>query len=216
MGLNIGTTGSIKPFVKYNAKADKWFLRPQGGEEQEIARPTFALDLANIRTGWFRFAEGQAPERVIDPSLTQLAPQPGPTFKRGFVVAANSPKNFGGTVEIASASMHLSNAIREVYAVFEEQAGRTENRGKVPVIACTGAEAMKDKYGTNYRPRLELIRWIDRPADLPDASPVDEDDVWRGDMRAKPPAPSAPGHVPPPSAAPPATRQTNSSYETDF
>jgi hypothetical protein len=27
MGLNIGGSGIIKPYVKYNAKADKWFVR---------------------------------------------------------------------------------------------------------------------------------------------------------------------------------------------
>ena len=58
-----------------------------------------------------------------------------------FVVMAFSPKFFGGAVELASASIHVSNAIRDVYAVFEEQAGRAENRGKVPVIAMT-AHAM--------------------------------------------------------------------------
>ncbi|MCA3604957.1 MAG: hypothetical protein IOC67_00445 [Methylobacterium sp.] len=89
---------------------------------------------------------------------------------------AFSPKFFGGAVEMASASIHVSNAIRDVYAVFEEQAGRTENRGKVPVIACTGADAMKDKYGTNYRPKLELTKWVDRPAEFPDASAVEEGD----------------------------------------
>jgi hypothetical protein len=212
MGLNIGASGSIKPFAKYNAKADKWFFRPAGGDEQEIPRPTFALDLANIRTGWFRFAEGQAPERVIDPALDKPAPQPDATYKRGFVAAANSPKFFGGTVELASASMHLSNAIREVYAVFEEQAGRTENRGKVPVVACTGAEAMKDKYGTNYRPRLELLRWVDRPADLPDASPVDDDEVFKSDAKGNQQAATVRGHVSPPAAKP----APQPAYDTDF
>jgi hypothetical protein len=79
-----------------------------------------------------------------------------------------SPKFFGGLVEMASASIHTSNAVRDVYAAFEEQAGVVENRGKVPLVACTGSEPMKDKYGTNYRPKLELIRWIDRPAEMPD------------------------------------------------
>ena len=67
--LNIGGSGIAKPFVKFNAKADKWFVRSPEGGDQEIARPTFLLDLKNIRTGWLRFREGQAPERVIDPSL---------------------------------------------------------------------------------------------------------------------------------------------------
>ena len=124
---------------------------------------------------------------------------------------AFSPKFFGGAVEMASASIHVSNAIRDVYAVFEEQVGRTENRGKVPVIACTGADAMKDKYGTNYRPKLELTKWVDRPAEFPDASAVEESEVWKGNAAAaSKPAPVA--HVPPPAAKP----APQPGYETDF
>ena len=52
--LNIGADGSFKPYVKYNAKADKWFV-PSEGDDLEIDRPTFAADFANIRTGWLCF-----------------------------------------------------------------------------------------------------------------------------------------------------------------
>ena len=199
MNLNIGGSGIIKPYVKYNAKADKWFVRSPEGGDQEIARPTFLLDLKNIRTGWLRFREGQAPERVIDPSLDRAAPSPGEDFKRGFVVTAYSPKFFGGAVEFSSASIHLSNAIREVYAAFEEDGAKTENRGKVPVVACTGSEPMKDKYGTNYRPKLEIVKWVDRPADLEDESPVDDADVWKG---TAPTAAKPAQHVAPPAQKP--------------
>ncbi len=100
-------------------------------------RPTFLLDLKNIRTGWLRFREGQAPEQVIDPSLDRAAPSPADDFKRGFIVTAFSPKFFGGAVEFSSASIHLSNVIRELYAAFEVQGTSLENRAKVPVVALT-------------------------------------------------------------------------------
>jgi hypothetical protein len=29
MALNIGASGIIRPYVKYNAKSDKWFIRKQ-------------------------------------------------------------------------------------------------------------------------------------------------------------------------------------------
>jgi hypothetical protein len=210
MPLQIGGSGIIKPYCKYNAKADKWFVRSPEGGDMEIARPMFLLDLKNIRTGWLRFREGQAPERVIDPSLDRTAPSPGEDFKRGFVVSAFSQKFFGGLVEFSSASIHLSNAVRDLYTAFEEQSVRPENRGKVPVVSCTGADPMKDKYGTNYRPRLELVKWVDRPAELPDASPVDDADVWKGG----PAVPSAPAvHVPPPATKAPAR---DPALETEF
>lgn len=195
MSLHIGSTGTIKPYVKFNAKADKWFVKGDGGDV-EIARPTFVADLANIATGWLRFREGEAPERLIDPSLDRAAPSPGEGFKRGFVVAVFSRKFFGGAVELSSASIHMGNAIREVYQAFEET--RAAHPGQLPVIACTGSEAMKDKYGINYRPMLATVKWVERPAEMPDASPVDASEVWRGETAAKPQA----AHVPPPPHGP--------------
>ena len=38
MALNIGASGTSRPYVKYNAKADKWFIRAEGGGDLEIAR----------------------------------------------------------------------------------------------------------------------------------------------------------------------------------
>ena len=200
MPLNIGANGNIKPYVKYNAKADKWFMRGEEGDV-EIARPTFAADFANIRTGWLKFREGQAPERRIDPSLVESAPQPDESFKRGFVLSVYSKQFFSGLVELSSASFHTGCAIKDVYQVFEEQ--RADHPGQVPVIAGTGSESMKDKYGTNYRPTLQLLKWIDRPAEMPDESPVDPADVWRGDGHEAPKAGAA-QHVAPPAAKPPA------------
>lgn len=198
MGLNIGGTGNGKPYAKYNAKADKWFVRGSEGEDVEIERPTFVADFDNIATGWLFFREGKTPERVMDPGLERPAPSPGEDFKRGFVVMTYSPKFFGGAAEFASASIHLSNAIREVYAAYE--AGKPDNAGKLPVIACTGSQAMKDKYGTNYRPAFALAKWVDRPAELPDASPVDAADVWQGSSGSAASAKPAARHVPPPES----------------
>ena len=200
MPLHIGASGTITQYVKFNAKADKWFVRGDDGDV-EIQRPTFVADFANIATGWLRFREGEAPERVIDPSLDRSAPSPGEGFKRGFVLQVFSPKYLGGAVELSSASIHLCNAIRELYAEYEEQRGA--HAGRLPVVACTGSEAMKDKYGTNYRPRFEIKTWVDRPAELPDEGPVEDIEVWRG-ATTEPRAQAQ--HVPPPQPAPaPAT-----------
>jgi hypothetical protein len=129
--------------------------------------------------------------------LERVAPSPGEGFKRGFVLAVYSSKFFGG-VELASASIHMGNAIRELYQAYEEQRG--SHPGQLPVIACVGSEPMKDKYGTNYKPKLEMVKWVDRPADVPDASPVDPADIWQGETptAAKPQA----VHVPPPAPKP--------------
>jgi hypothetical protein len=207
MPLNIGASGSNKPYAKYNSKADKWFARGADGDV-EIGRPTFVADFANIATGWFRFREGEAPERRIDAALDRPAPSPGEGFKRGFVVTAYSQKFFGGAVELASASIHMGNAIRELYQAYDEQRG--SHPRQLPVIACTGSEPMKDKYGTNYKPKLEIVKWVDRPAELPDESPVDAADVWQG-APASTARPQA-VHVPPPVRKPTADALTETVF----
>jgi hypothetical protein len=59
---------------------------------------------------------------------------------------------------------------------------------------------MKDRYGVNYNPLLELVKWVDRPAEPPDASPVEPSEIWQG----TPVATTRPQatHVPPPPRAP--------------
>ena len=196
MPLNIGVSGMIKHFAKYNAKADKWFIRGEDGDV-EIERPTFVVDFDNIATGWLRFREGQAPERVMDPSLDRAAPLPGEEFKRGFVVMAFSPRYFDGAAEFASASLHLANAIKDIYVQYE--AGKSDNPGKLPVISCTGSQAMKDRYGTNYRPTLSLVQWVERPSELPDERPVEPGEVWQGTAAVAASAKASGQHVPPPA-----------------
>jgi hypothetical protein len=215
MPLHIGGVSNAKPYVKFNAKADKWFARGEDGSDQEITRPTFIVDLPNIATGWLLFREGQAPERCIDPSLDQAAPSPGEGFKRGFVVMTYSQKFFGGAAEFSSASIHLSNAMKDIYSAWETERGN--HHGMLPVVSCTGAEAMKDKYGTNYRPKLEIVKWVERPAELPDASPVEFADIWKG----APTSPRPQSKPVPPPASSPASSHANSSardpmLETEF
>lgn len=196
MTLHIGGLGTVKPHFKFNAKADKWFVRGADGVDQEMVRPTFVADLDNIATGWLLFREGQAPERIIDTSLSSPAPIPGEGYKRGFVLMAYSPKFFGGAAEFSSASTHVANAIRELYGEYEAE--RSAHRGQLPVIACTGSQAMRDKHGTNYRPIFKISQWVDRPADLPDRSPVEPSEVWQGQAAPAQTVRTPAQHVPPP------------------
>ena len=92
MGLNIGASGGFKTFIKYNAKAGRWFLRDSDGDK-EIPMPLgFVADVDNIATGWMKYQEGQAPQRRFDPDLQTPAPSPGEGFKRGFVMMVFSAR----------------------------------------------------------------------------------------------------------------------------
>ena len=77
MSLDIGS-GSGRPYVKYNAKSGRWYVRGDNGQDVEIQAPTCIIDFDNIATGWFLFREGQAPDRAIDPAWAPGRRSPRP------------------------------------------------------------------------------------------------------------------------------------------
>jgi hypothetical protein len=189
MALNIGGNGNFRDIVKFNAKQGKWFHR-HGDVETEIEPPTMLVDLANIVTGWLLFLEGSPPNRRWDPSINVAAPQASDSHKRGFAVLCFSKNYFGGVAELSSCSMHLCNAFKDLYAEFENQHGA--HSGQLPVVSCTGTTAMNGKFGTNHKPTFQIIKWVDRPADLPDETPADPSEIWKGGSSASSEPPPAP------------------------
>lgn len=188
--------GDFDPYLSFNAKAGRWYSKPDdGGEQYEVTNMIAVFDLSNIKTGWFAFAEGAAPEKVFDPSLTQAAPKPGnDRAKRGFEVRVFSEKNIGGVREFSSTAGVAIEAINTIYDAWE--AAPESKAGKLPVIKCKAVTPVKTKHGTNYAPVLEIVSWVDRPAELAGSNDNPPE-------TAKPQASG--GHVPPPATKVPAT-----------
>lgn len=174
MGLNIVSAGgNFDPYVKYNAKAGRWYFK-KDDQEIEVQNPVFVADFAKIKTGWLLFIEGQAPSKEWDVNLSTPAPKPSDKHKRGFSLRLFSSNSFGGVVDLSSSSMHLCNAINELYDQYER--GVASNAGKLPVVKYTGSTPMKDKMGTNYKPNFVIEKWVARPAEFDvaneDAAPM--------------------------------------------
>lgn len=184
MALNLGG-GDFLPYVKFNSKADKWFVRGDKAD-LEIQRPTFVADFRSIKTGWFLLMEGQAPNIVWDPNLVTPASKPSDKHKRGFKLNLFSQSFFGndGLVEFTGASMHVCAAINELYDAYEKELAA--NAGKLPVVAVVGSTPQKDKHGVNYKPIFAIQKWVDVPAIFDEAST---------------PAPSNTNTVAPPAAS---------------
>lgn len=192
-----GGDGTFTPYLKYNAKAGRWYTKEdkQDAQEFEVGNMTAIFDLENIKTGWFLFAAGVAPAKTYDPSLAQAAPKPGDGFKRGFEVQAFSEKNLLGLREFSSTAGAVIEAMNALYDQWE--ADRAANAGKVPVVKCARVVPVTNKHGTNYQPVLEIVSWADRPSTLAAAA--------NAAVAAATPAPApaaAPAqHVGPPAAA---------------
>jgi hypothetical protein len=174
MPLNIAprSTDDFIPYLKFNSKAGRWYTRNDTGEEVEVAITDLIaiFDLATIKTGWIYYVEGEAPQAIWDTNGA-VAPKPTnmPKAKRGFAVNVFAPK-LGGLREFSSNS---NGAIIAIRALYDEQFEKAEERltGKVPVVKCETVVPVKSKFGTNFEPRLKIIKWTERPAGLPQASP---------------------------------------------
>ena len=161
MPLNLSAPGegNFLPILKYNAKAGRWYIRDDAGDDQEVQNLQAVFDLANIRTGWLKFSEA-GPDWVADPGLDSQAPRPSDEHKRAFKVDVFSEKQLGGVREWMSNSMMATGAVAALYAEYEKQAGG----GKLPVVSCKETKAITGKHGTNYEPVLTIDKMIDRPA----------------------------------------------------
>lgn len=198
MGFMTTTSGdgNFKVFVSYNAKAGRWYTKKdeKDAPQFEVQNLTAVFDMPNLKTGWFLFAAGVAPAKTFDPSLSEAAPKPGEGFKRGFELDLFSEKNLLGVREFASTAGIVIDAMNALYDAWI--AAPESKEGKLPVVKCVGVHPVTNKHGTNYQPQLEIVSWVDRPAELTGETAPAE--------KAADPAPKAApaAHVPPPSPAP--------------
>lgn len=169
MPLNLTVNeGDFTPFIKYNAKAGRWYAKFEGqASEVEIINPRLLFDMLNIRTGWLYYAEGSGPEKVWDPDAFTMAERPpGPRkFKRGFEVMVLGNDNIpgAGPLGLREFSSTAGNVITPILQMYDEyEAGVKEYPGQLPFYACTGVVPISGHYGTNYEPRFQLTGWVER------------------------------------------------------
>jgi hypothetical protein len=160
MAFNLKPSGSeeFTPYVKYNAKAGRWFFKNEDRpEELEIVAPTFHFDMDNIQTGWIFYAAGSAPIKVPDPGPGVAADKPagGLAYKRGFWVTVWSAQT--GVREFSSCAAAVIGPICEMYNRYEAE--RAQHPGQAMVCQCVRVAPVKGKKDTNYSPVFELKGW---------------------------------------------------------
>jgi hypothetical protein len=188
--------GDFKVFVAYNAKAGRWYTKNDGKDEPmfEVTDMTAVFDMPNLETGWFKFSSGVAPEKVMDPSLAEAAPNPGTDFKRGFQIDLYSEKNLMGLREFSSTAAIVIEAMNNLYDLW--MAAPENVAGKLPVVRCSGVLPISNKHGTNYQPTFEIVGWTDRPAALAGSGASPPPAAASAQAAPQPPA----QHMPPPAA----------------
>jgi hypothetical protein len=171
MSLNLNNGGNFTPHIRFLASTSSWTQSGEGGQ-QTFQFTQAVFDLENIKTGWSFIGEGQAPEWVIDASLSQMAPKPqdGREWKRGFKVDVYSSSMFGAEPvrEFATSGTGAVMGIQALYDQFEKERGA--NSGNVPVVEYSGATHTKVGKGNTAVPQLKIVKWVPRPAALDGAA----------------------------------------------
>ena len=193
--------GDFKVFVSYNAKAGRWYTKRDGKDEPqfEVTDMTAVFDMPGLKTGWFKFSAGVAPEKVMDPSFTAAAANPGQDFKRGFMLDLFSDKNLLGVREFSSTAGIVIDAMNDLYDAW--MAGPEAATGQLPVVRCVGVQPVTNKHGTNYQPKFEIVGWTARPEALGESDQPASTSAAPAPASSAPAAPAA--HMPPPAAAAP-------------
>lgn len=167
-----GTGGSQGPWVNWQARESldgsipgrSFTIRDQDGSRvcDAFTRGVVA-DIDRLKTGWSRSsgAKGVAPEWTWNKSLAKFEPAPGDDWKRGFHLPIALTQSETAVWEQAQAGA-WSGLVGLVALI---QAAK-QPPGKLPIVKCTGAEKVESKKGITYVPRLEIVRWVDRPAVL--------------------------------------------------
>ena len=165
--LNLSTGGDSSPYIKYNAKAGRWFVRSHEGKDVEVPNPRFAIELENFKTGWISFPAGSPPSFIWDEQGVR-APRPeGGDYKEGFevwVMGTDPQPALGGApigVRQWTATAYAAKAgVTALNGLYEQHKG--DNPDKMPVVRMVSVNVIKGDYGDNYEPVFQIELWVER------------------------------------------------------
>jgi hypothetical protein len=208
MALGIPTNTNRTPIVKYDARAGRWFRVDGKDSVVDISNGFAAIfDLAQIDIGWALFAAGAPPSTSFARVPAPMPPQPSPDHKRSVRLMLKLSKTAGGDVrEVLTQAGIVQAAIDQLHDAY--MAAPEAREGKLPVVACPSTEAVVQAMGngaksTNYKPVLQIVNWVARPADLPLTSgPVPVAVAGPAPVAAPPSTGSTVAAPPAPKAAP--------------
>ena len=211
LGLTMGD-GTFTPYVKFDARAGRWFTKGADGDIDITDGFTAVFDFEQIEVGWMMFAAGVAPVYVTQDIALGVPQKPTGDFKQGFRMNIALPGSIagGGARELSSTAKALIGVIDRLHTDYSGAAEKSQ--GKLPVLKMAGTTVVETKgpNGTtrNYAPNLAIAGWVDRPGTLPK----------RGASVVAAPAASPPatGSTPVPPPAPKAAPAPAAGANMDF
>ena len=229
LGFTAPSNAEFRNRVQYDARAGRLFKvdREQDRDGNWISNKVESrfpfkaiMDLENIEVGYIKFATGSVDFQMV--KIGEPKPQ-RPTemidgknaYKEGLRVLMYS-KALGGVRELSHTAACVLGAIDKVHTEYMAQ--RAQNVGLVPVVEwqdtiaiVTGQGAKKS---TNYAPLLQIVQWVQRPADLSGQTSTAAAPSAAAPQTTQP-APRQSAHVPPPPP-PPAAKPVAAELDDDI
>jgi hypothetical protein len=208
------TGGSLGPWISWTSNGSamknfqpmKWILRgkDEAGNKTEEMVPAFengcVMDLDSLKLGWEKDgAQGMAPERRWNPSISQATPRPDDSKKQSGAFAWSRALTVRLAIGNGQAATWEQGSFA-AYAAFENLAkqimAQHPGDGTLPLVKQTGVEKRVLPNGSANIPQLTIEKWVPRPDCLKDDAPK----IATGEATPAP-APEQPTPAPQPAAA---------------
>ena len=196
--------GAFRPRVKFNAKAGRVYRLdrvPQADgrailETEITAQFAFYLALESFADGWWN---RETFKELLVPLGAALPPQPDgrdehnkPIWVYQVRCAMKLAAAAGGDLRVFSSGAQC--VLEPLDRLYSECTSDPKGRGDewrrwVPAVRMVRTDPVKGENGVNYAPVFELVKWVERPPDMPYE-------------------PAGAPEVPPPAVAPVAARST--------
>lgn len=173
--------GDFLPYLGFNAKADKWFVNVNKEKVQLKGNISFVADFKNLKTGWFLFQDGMAPNVLMDTSLTEKAAQPSAKHKRGVKIAVLMKGDHPGVYEFSTVAGNVLKPLSELHDLYLEEIKK--NPDNLPVVKVGDSVEVKSSFknadgsngtATNYMPKFTIEKFVARPKDFDQAAKTPE------------------------------------------
>jgi hypothetical protein len=192
--IDTGNTGISGAFLQWTARGTqdgiipprKFFIRDGSEKTEYDPSKGFVMDIETMKTG-YQMSEGMsgvAPSWRWNENVTQMMPNPGDGWKKGFSIRCAIGGGQTATWEQAGAAAW--DCLADLAPKLSEQPAK----GMLPLVKLVDARAVQFKRGSTVVPVLQIIKWVDRPDCLKEGAAAG--------IAIEPPKPKA-APVPPPA-----------------
>lgn len=164
MPLNFVSSGGGSPFIRFSVENNEWLMSSAGGDLVPIdfSSPV-VIDVESVQQGWLKLDGGR--DWIAWPN-NQPTEKPNDSYRQGFVLKFYSSKLFGDEPvrELSSNGAGMTEFLKKLYSQAESSGNF--GTGKVPAIKILKAEPVRIGKGPTKIPQFEIVKWVDRPAEM--------------------------------------------------